>query len=92
MTTINHTAPDADLIALGDILVSGIFAERAALADLAAAGRMDDDSAMDAACAPLSAVIEKINALTPSTMASMAVFRLAKDWVNGNLPAQLDRA
>lgn len=82
-------AADAALIALGDALVSGIFAERATLAALEAAGQIDNDAALDAACEPLSNIICQIRQHVPSTMAGMAVFRLAMDWVDGTLPTEL---
>lgn len=89
--TLTHT-DDAALIALGDRLVSGIFAEREALAGLAATGQIENDDALHAACQPLSAIIRQIKLHQPSTMAGMAVHRLAIDWVSGTLPAELDAA
>jgi hypothetical protein len=86
MTSTHHA--DAELIALGQLLVAGFYAETNAIAKLKASGQIDDDEKLDAACAPLQAVLDQINQYQAQTSPGFYVLELADRWVNGTLPLE----
>ena len=92
MTTTTNTAADAALITLGETLAAAIAAERVAIAAMEASGQIENDAALDAACLPANAIIAQIEQHEPSTLMGFFVRDLAHRYVNGTMPADLDRA
>ena len=92
MTTVHNTVADAALIILGETLAAAIAAERVAIAALEASGDIENNAALDAACAPANGIIAQIEKHEPSTLMGFFVRDLAHRYVNGTMPADLDRA
>jgi hypothetical protein len=90
MTNTNHAA-EAELIRLGYALIAGFYKETDAIIELEASGEIDDDDKLDAAVAPLSAVINQINQHDAQTPEGLHILDLADRWVNGSLPQDFKR-
>lgn len=90
MINTTNLAADAELIRLGDQLAIAIAAERQAVAALDASGQIDNDGALNAVCAPVSAIVKAMRYHRPSTVAGFAAIQLAIAWVHGSLPVDIE--